>query len=92
MHTNCNLHTYTSLVCVAGPTELTVVKFWQMVWEYQVNTIVMLTRCVEDNKVAILYTYEVVTYRIPYYYRSLSQLWREQCIIENQCIYTIGKV
>ena len=43
-----------SLVCVAGPTELTVVKFWQMVWEYQLNTLVMLTRCVEDSKVATL--------------------------------------
>ena len=40
-----------SPVYVAGPTEETVVKFWQMVWEYQLNTIVMLTRCVEDNKV-----------------------------------------
>ena len=37
-----------------GPTEETVVKFWQMVWEYQLNTIVMLTRCVENNKASVL--------------------------------------
>ena len=48
----CKIYIFTfSPVLVAGPTELTVVKFWQMVWEYQLTTIVMLTRCVEDNKV-----------------------------------------
>ena len=38
-------------VCVPGPTEVTVERFWQMVWEHQLTTIVMLTRCVEDGKV-----------------------------------------
>ena len=37
---------------VAGPTEQTVGRFWQMVWENQLTTIVMLTRCVEDGKVS----------------------------------------
>ena len=37
--------------CGVGPTELTVVRFWQMIWEQQLSTIVMLTRCVEDGKV-----------------------------------------
>ena len=50
------LHLHLSLIYVAGPTKETVVKFWQMVWEYQLNTIVMLTRCVEDNKVNTLAT------------------------------------
>ena len=36
-----------------GPTELTVSRFWQMVWDYQVPTIVMLTHCVEDGKVCL---------------------------------------
>ena len=36
------MYIHFSLVCVAGPTEETVVKFWQMVWEYQLSTIVML--------------------------------------------------
>ena len=40
-----------SLSCGAGPTELTVVRFWQMIWEHQLPTIVMLTRCIEDGKV-----------------------------------------
>ena len=35
-----------------GPTELTVVRFWEMIWEYQIPTIVMLTRCVESAKVS----------------------------------------
>ena len=52
-----NIYIFTfSPVYVAGPTKETVVKFWQMVWEYQLNTIVMLTRCVEDNKVNTLAT------------------------------------
>ena len=38
---------------VEGPTEETVVKFWQMVWEYQLSIIVMLTRCIENNKASI---------------------------------------
>ncbi|CAI7989140.1 Tyrosine-protein phosphatase Lar, partial [Geodia barretti] len=31
-----------------GPTELTANRFWEMVWDYQIPTIVMLTRCFED--------------------------------------------
>ena len=27
-------------------------RFWQMVWENKLTTIVMLTRCVEDGKVS----------------------------------------
>ena len=53
----CIIYIFTfSLVYAVGPTKETVVKFWQMVWEYQLNTIVMLTRCVEDNKVNTLAT------------------------------------
>ena len=44
-----------AVVCVSGPTELTVERFWQMVWEQQLPTIVMLTRCVEDGKVSAGY-------------------------------------
>ena len=53
------MYIHFSLVCVAGPTEETVVKFWQMVWEYQLTTIVMLTRCVEDNKVQLDTAYSI---------------------------------
>ena len=35
-----------------GPTGVTVNRFWEMVWEQQTPTIVMLTRCVEDGKVS----------------------------------------
>ena len=43
---------------VTGPTEQSVERFWRMVWEYQLTTIVMLTRCVEDGKVnAIQYLF-----------------------------------
>ena len=89
------MYIHFSLVCVAGPTEETVVKFWQMVWEYQLTTIVMLTRCVEDNKVTV-YTYEVVTYSIVYYYSSLVMhrtLYHIHCGTHvYMYIYTIGKM
>ena len=39
---------------LSGPKEQTVGKFWQMVWEQQLPTIVMLTRCVEDGRVSTL--------------------------------------
>jgi hypothetical protein len=40
-----------SMLPRVGPTELTANRFWEMVWDYQTPTIVMLTRCVEDGKV-----------------------------------------
>jgi hypothetical protein len=40
-----------SMLPHVGPTELTANRFWEMVWDYQTPTIVMLTRCVEDGKV-----------------------------------------
>ena len=33
-----------------GPRSETVERFWMMVWEHRIKTIVMLTRCVEMNK------------------------------------------
>ena len=42
------------LMYVTGPTEQSVERFWRMVWEYQLTTIVMLTRCVEDGKVFVV--------------------------------------
>ena len=41
-----------SLLSPVGPTGVTVGRFWDMVWENKVPTIVMLTRCVEDGKVS----------------------------------------
>ena len=35
----------------AGPVDVSVGRFWSMVWEYGLHTIVMLTRCVEAGKV-----------------------------------------
>ena len=35
----------------AGPMKQTVDDFWRMVWEYKVQGIVALTRCVEMGKV-----------------------------------------
>ena len=37
--------------CVVGPMKRTVLHFWRMVWEYRVQAIVMLTKCVEMGKV-----------------------------------------
>ena len=34
-----------------GPTENTLDTFWKMIWENHVQTIVMLTKCVEGGKV-----------------------------------------
>ena len=42
---------YSCVSLSAGPTGVTVNRFWEMVWENEVHTIVMLTRCVEDGKV-----------------------------------------
>ena len=34
-----------------GPVEVSVERFWRMVWENQIATIVMLTQCTEAGKV-----------------------------------------
>ena len=39
---------------VSGPVEMSVERFWRMIWEYEVKTIVMLTQCSEAGKVCIL--------------------------------------
>ena len=57
MYTGYLYSTHPTSVYAVGPTEETVVKFWQMVWEYQLTTIVMLTRCVEDSRVSLLYSH-----------------------------------
>ena len=36
-----------------GPVEVSVGRFWSMVWEYKLHTIVMLTQCVEAGKVYV---------------------------------------
>ena len=36
---------------ITGPTKETADDFWRMVWEYKVQGIVILTRCVEMGKV-----------------------------------------
>ena len=40
-------------LCNVGPTSKTVADFWRMVWEHKLRTIVMLTRCVEGDKVSV---------------------------------------
>ena len=44
-------------VCIplldTGPVEVSVGRFWRMVWEYGLHTIVMLTQCVEAGKVHV---------------------------------------
>ena len=37
----------------AGPVEVSVERFWRMIWEYEVKTIVMLTQCSEAGKVCM---------------------------------------
>ncbi|CAI8048070.1 Receptor-type tyrosine-protein phosphatase S [Geodia barretti] len=58
LYTCCYLHSFTqgypdkknAYIAPQGPTGVTVNRFWEMVWENEVHTIVMLTRCVEDAK------------------------------------------
>ena len=33
-----------------GPTSKTVADFWRMVWEHKLQTIIMLTRCIEGDR------------------------------------------
>ena len=34
-----------------GPVDVSVERFWRMVWEYETPTILMLTQCTEAAKV-----------------------------------------
>lgn len=36
---------------VTGPKYVTLPQFWQMIWEQDISIIVMLTNCVERQKV-----------------------------------------
>ena len=40
-----------SIFIFPGPVEASVERFWRMVWEYKLQTIVMLTQCTEAGKV-----------------------------------------
>ena len=39
-----------SFICI-GPLRITVGDFWHMIWEYKLNSIVMLTGIIEGGKV-----------------------------------------
>ena len=44
------------IICIAvhiGPVEESVERFWRMVWENKMHTIVMVTRCEEAGKVVM---------------------------------------
>lgn len=45
-------------IAAQGPLPTTVKEFWRMVWEQNVQTMVMLTRCNEQGRVSATYTYE----------------------------------
>lgn len=42
-----------SLISIAGPVPLTFADFWQMIWEQNTRTIVMLTNLKEGSKVRV---------------------------------------
>ena len=42
---------------ISGPVEVSVERFWRMVWENQIPTIVMLTQCTEAGKVSMILQY-----------------------------------
>ena len=50
---------YKNVACKAdtvfskGPTDVSVRRFLDMVWQYQIPTIIMLTHPVEDGKVTV---------------------------------------
>ena len=43
-----------SYICmILAPMNETVDHFWRMVWEYEIEAIVMLTKCVEMTRVSL---------------------------------------
>ena len=42
---------------ISGPVEVSMERFWRMVWENQIPTIVMLTQCTEAGKVSMILQY-----------------------------------
>ena len=36
--------------CISGPKEVTLSDFWRMIWEQNIEIIIMLTNCVENDK------------------------------------------
>ena len=72
--------------CLPGPTELTVSRFWQMVWDYQVPTVVMLTHCVEGGKVCLKPLFHTFnTWILWGYYAQPSNPFQHLLALRNLC-------
>ena len=50
---NAIKHIYSKAIIDTGPVEESVGRFWRMVWEYEIPTILMLTQCTEAGKVLL---------------------------------------